>query len=238
MGAHSRTSHRRRISRRLRNALIVLTVFAGANAAAAAPTPRPYSAPRQTAPPPAVSVTLPPAVVTLAVTGTPTAAPSTAPARATSTPPAAAPAPPKTPPPAAKPPARTAPTPTPKPKPKPIAGLAAFLAFVRAQVGDPYQLGGTGPGAYDCSGLVQTGLATVGIHVPRTSEEQSAAAGVYVSIDDILPGDLLFKVGVGLSGHVGVYIGGGQYIAAENAALGVGIFPLSFDGFTFARRVF
>jgi cell wall-associated NlpC family hydrolase len=108
---------------------------------------------------------------------------------------------------------------------------------VREQVGKPYSWGGVGPNSFDCSGLVQTGLSTVGVHVQRTAAQQSATAGVYESISDAQPGDLLFWNGVGSSGHVAVYIGGGMFIGAQNESTGVAVVSLSWDRPLFARRV-
>lgn len=52
---------------------------------------------------------------------------------------------------------------------------AAVLAFARAQVGDAYVLGSTGPNSWDCSSLVQAAYRQAGIDLPRTSQPQSTA---------------------------------------------------------------
>ncbi len=49
---------------------------------------------------------------------------------------------------------------------------AAAIAFARAQLGRPYEWGGTGPGAYDCSGLVMMAYRAAGIDIERTSQAQ------------------------------------------------------------------
>ncbi|WP_242000099.1 C40 family peptidase, partial [Streptomyces klenkii] len=63
---------------------------------------------------------------------------------------------------------------------------SAIVDFVRAQLGDAYSMGSTGPGAWDCSGLVQAAYASVGIDLPRTSGEQSVR-GTQVSLDALHP---------------------------------------------------
>jgi cell wall-associated NlpC family hydrolase len=95
------------------------------------------------------------------------------------------------------------------------AAAAAAIAYARSQLGKPYLWGGTGPDAFDCSGLVMQAYAAAGIGIPRTSEEQWAA-GPQVSTPR--PGDLVFFAGAdGASaspGHVGLVIGNGEMIEA------------------------
>ena len=51
---------------------------------------------------------------------------------------------------------------------------ATAIAYARAQLGKPYEWGGTGPDAYDCSGLVWAAYQSAGVDIPRTSEAQWA----------------------------------------------------------------
>lgn len=88
----------------------------------------------------------------------------------------------------------------------PQAVQAATVAL--SQQGDPYSYGASGPDSFDCSGLVQFAFTSVGAAVPRTSGEL-AQAGTEVSVDAIAVGDL-----VCWEGHVGIYVGGGQYVHA------------------------
>ncbi|HTL24589.1 MAG TPA: NlpC/P60 family protein [Mycobacteriales bacterium] len=70
---------------------------------------------------------------------------------------------------------------------------AAVVAAVRAQLGDGYAWGATGPDAWDCSGLVWTAWRSVG-HVtglPRVSRDQQAWA-VPIPVEQAQPGDLVF----------------------------------------------
>src|SRR5262249_10790351 len=46
------------------------------------------------------------------------------------------------------------------------------VAFAYAQLGKPYEWGATGPGAYDCSGLVQAAWSAAGVSIPRTTYAQ------------------------------------------------------------------
>jgi cell wall-associated NlpC family hydrolase len=84
------------------------------------------------------------------------------------------------------------------------------IAFAYGQLGKPYLWGGTGPGSYDCSGLVQAAWASAGIMIPRDTYEQWAALP-HVPLSNLQPGDLLFFDGIG---HVSIYVGGNMFIDA------------------------
>ena len=56
----------------------------------------------------------------------------------------------------------------------PGKAAATAIAYARAQLGRPYLWGGTGPDAFDCSGLVMEAYAAAGVSIPRTSQEQWA----------------------------------------------------------------
>ena len=72
--------------------------------------------------------------------------------------------------------------------------VAGAIAFAKAQIGKPYQLGAAGPGAYDCSGLVYAAYAAAGIHLARTTY-QWQQDGPVIPLSQIQPGDLLFSAG-------------------------------------------
>ena len=117
-------------------------------------------------------------------------------------------------------------------------GMAAAIAFAEAQVGKAYVYGGTGPDSWDCSGLTQAAMAQAGISIPRTSEDQAAAA-TPVSMNALQPGDLLFWSTDGTAAnayHVAIYIGNGSYVEAANPSAGVKIDTISDYTPTFAGR--
>ena len=97
------------------------------------------------------------------------------------------------------------------------------VAFAYAQLGKPYQWGATGPGSYDCSGLVQAAWASAGVSIPRVTYDQWAALP-HVSASSIQPGDLLFYEG---EGHVAMYVGDGYMIDAPQTGLDVERIPMN-----------
>lgn len=80
-------------------------------------------------------------------------------------------------------------------------------------LGVKYVWGGTTPDGFDCSGLVQYVMKSLGIDVSRTSQEQ-IKNGVAVSKGDLQPGDLVFFESNGDVHHVGIYVGNGMMIHA------------------------
>ncbi|MEU9264419.1 C40 family peptidase [Streptomyces sp. NBC_00080] len=113
---------------------------------------------------------------------------------------------------------------------------AAVIAFVKAQIGDAYVSGGTGPNSWDCSGLMQTAFKQVGVDLPRVSQDQSTF-GTQVSLDNLLPGDILYWGSAGSAYHVAVYVGDGMFVGAQNPSTGVAEKPMSYDPPTGAVRV-
>ncbi|WP_225636393.1 C40 family peptidase [Streptomyces solaniscabiei] len=113
---------------------------------------------------------------------------------------------------------------------------AAVVSFVQAQIGDAYVSGGTGPNSWDCSGLVQAAFKQVNIDLPRVSQDQSVA-GTQVSLSNLQPGDILYWGGAGSAYHVGVYVGDGMFVGAQNSSTGVVMKPLSYDPPSGAVRV-
>ncbi|MZG02913.1 C40 family peptidase [Streptomyces sp. SID5614] len=113
---------------------------------------------------------------------------------------------------------------------------ASIVAFAKAQVGDAYVSGGTGPNAWDCSGLVQAAYRTAGIDLPRVSQSQSTA-GTQVSLDNLQPGDILYWGGAGSAYHVAIYVGGGEFVGAQNSSTGTVQRSMDYDRPTGAVRV-
>lgn len=104
--------------------------------------------------------------------------------------------------------------------------VATVISFLKAQVGDAYVMGATGPNAWDCSSLVQAAFKQVGVDLPRVSQDQSMS-GTDIPLSQIQVGDILYWGGKGSAYHVGVYIGNGQYLDAANPSKGVVIQDLS-----------
>jgi len=86
------------------------------------------------------------------------------------------------------------------------------VQYAISQLNTPYVWGGAAPGGFDCSGLVMWAYAQVGVSLPHSTYSQYTY-GVAVSKDQLEPGDLVFFDGLG---HVGLYIGGGQFVEAPH----------------------
>jgi hypothetical protein len=106
----------------------------------------------------------------------------------------------------------------------------SIVSEVLKFAGDPYVYGASGPSSFDCSGLVQYVLTQLGVsNVPRTSEEQWAWVDK-IDASQLAPGDLVFAQFPGDNaspGHVGVYVGNGEVLSAEDPQEGVGYDSLS-----------
>jgi hypothetical protein len=123
----------------------------------------------------------------------------------------------------------------------PFSGPLSIVSTALMLRGIPYRNGGSDPSGFDCSGLVQWVFAQHGIRLPREVHDQYGA-GQTVDLRDVMPGDLLFfqTVSRGAS-HVGVAIGGDQFVHApsSNGVVRVERFTVSYwsKRFVGARRV-
>jgi cell wall-associated NlpC family hydrolase len=90
-------------------------------------------------------------------------------------------------------------------------------------LGVPYVWGGASPSGFDCSGFTMYVYAQVGVSLPHNAAMQYGL-GSAVSRENLAPGDLVFFNGLG---HVGLYIGGGQFIHAPHTGDVVKISSLS-----------
>ena len=95
-------------------------------------------------------------------------------------------------------------------------------------LGYDYCWGGKDPSTgFDCSGLVYYVYSQFGYTLNRVAQDQ-ARNGVAVSADALQPGDILcFYSGSSYIGHVGIYIGDGMFVHAQNSATGVVITDLN-----------
>lgn len=97
------------------------------------------------------------------------------------------------------------------------------LDVVEELIDTRYRWGGTNPrGGFDTSGFVQYLYAKMGIHIPRTTKEQQKY-GQHVSLEELIPGDLLFfnVSGGEYPSFVGFYLGEEEFIHAGRPGSGV-----------------
>ena len=99
----------------------------------------------------------------------------------------------------------------------------AAISYAMAQVGKAYVFGAAGPSAFDCSGLTMMAWAQAGVALPHSSSAQYGS-GQHVSEADLQPGDLVFYYSP--ISHVGMYIGGGKIVNAENPSAGIKVTDL------------
>lgn len=105
-----------------------------------------------------------------------------------------------------------------------------IVATAKQYLGVPYKWGGTDPSGFDCSGFVYYVLRSNGINVSRT-QTAMYAEGTPVSKSELQPGDVVFfqnTYKAGLS-HVGIYVGGGQFIHAPSSGKTVSYADLNSD---------
>lgn len=94
------------------------------------------------------------------------------------------------------------------------------VAAAYAALGCPYVYGAVGPSSFDCSGLICYIYGWKYGHSASAMMNGVRASGNWkTSIDELSVGDLVFPYANG--GHVGVYVGNGEYIHAANPSRGV-----------------
>jgi cell wall-associated NlpC family hydrolase len=96
----------------------------------------------------------------------------------------------------------------------PSTHYSGVVGIAMQYLGVPYVWGGASPSGFDCSGLVMYVFAQVGISLPHyTVAQWDYPNAVSVPRSDLQPGDLVFFAGLG---HVGIYVGNGQFIHAPH----------------------
>ena len=119
----------------------------------------------------------------------------------------------------------------------PAPRYGSVVSIALQYLGVPYVWGGSSPSTgFDCSGFVAYVFAQVGVSLPHHAASQYGY-GVPVPYDQLEPGDLVFFEGLG---HVGIYIGGGQFIHAPHTGDVVRISSLSgwySSSYVGARRI-
>jgi len=94
----------------------------------------------------------------------------------------------------------------------PPSQYGGVVGIAMRYLGVPYVWGGSSPSGFDCSGLVMYAYGQMGVSLPH-STYALWGMGVAVSQDQLQAGDLVFFDGLG---HMGIYIGGGQFIHAPH----------------------
>jgi cell wall-associated NlpC family hydrolase len=107
--------------------------------------------------------------------------------------------------------------------PAPDARYGGVVGIAMQYLGVPYVWGGASPSGFDCSGFSMYVYAAMGVSLPHHAASQYNM-GTPVSKDQLQAGDLVFFNGLG---HMGIYIGGGQFIHAPHSGDVVKISSLS-----------
>lgn len=95
--------------------------------------------------------------------------------------------------------------------------LASIVLTALGFRGTPYVNGGSDPRGFDCSGLIQFVFGQHGVALPREVREQFQA-GRKIHVSDLRPGDLVFfHTSHGGPSHVGLAIGGDQFVHAPTS---------------------
>lgn len=101
-----------------------------------------------------------------------------------------------------------------------------IATYAQQFVGYPYVYGGSSPSGFDCSGFMKYVFSQFGYNINRTATAQ-LANGYPVDYEDLRPGDIIYFGYGSTATHVGMYIGNGQFVHAQNSSTGVVITDLS-----------
>ncbi len=100
---------------------------------------------------------------------------------------------------------------------------ATVIQAALSRIGSPYSWGGSGPSAFDCSGLVMWSFQQAGVSLPHSSQAL-AQGGQPVSMDQMQPGDLVTYYSD--ASHVAIYIGDGMMVHASTYGTPVRVAPV------------
>lgn len=110
----------------------------------------------------------------------------------------------------------------------------AVAEYALQFVGNPYVYGGTSlTNGADCSGFVMSVYANFGVSLPHSSAADRKQGSAVESLDSAQPGDLICY-----SGHVALYIGGGQIVHASNSKTGIIVSNADYKKILAIRRIF
>lgn len=103
-----------------------------------------------------------------------------------------------------------------------------IIVYAKKYLGCKYVYGGSGPSTFDCSGFTMYVYKHFGYSMGHSAVTQ-AGLGKYVSKSNLQPGDLvIFNNSANTSiGHVGIYVGGGNFIHASSGGGRIMISSLS-----------
>ena len=113
------------------------------------------------------------------------------------------------------------------------APRSEVVNIAKKYLGAPYRWAAAGPNSFDCSGFTMYVYAQVGVSLPHSSRAQYGS-GQRVSRSDLQPGDLVF-FGSPIH-HVGIYVGGGNYIHSPRTGDVVKIVPMTRGDYVGACR--
>ena len=106
---------------------------------------------------------------------------------------------------------------TPADNPAATVSGSEIVSLAQQYLGVPYVYGGSSPSGFDCSGFTMYIFAQVGVKLPHGATSQ-LSYGASVSRSELQPGDLVFFQDYGaVASHVGIYIGGDQFIHASSS---------------------
>ncbi len=111
---------------------------------------------------------------------------------------------------------------------------SAVAQFALQFVGNPYVYGGTSlTNGADCSGFVMSVYNNFGVSLPHSSGGDRSVGAAVDGLANAQPGDIICY-----SGHVAIYIGGGQIVHASTAKTGIKVSNADYRTVLAVRRIF